>query len=181
MQGIQREWSAGQRAGGATVVGIAELRVSDDRDEILVTHALGSCLGIVAWDPVVRVGGVLHAMLPSSDADGARAQLEPARFVDSGVSALFRASYALGARKQRMITRVVGGAAMAMEGRPDRFHIGRRNYLSLRSVLWKAGVLLGPQDVGGSQSRTVWFHVGSGEMTIRSGAIETRLSPHVGA
>ena len=181
MQVIQRELWEGQRAGGATVVGIAELRVSADPEEILVTHALGSCLGIVTWDPVVRVGGLLHAMLPSSDADGARAQLEPARFVDSGVSALFRAAYALGARKERMITRVVGGAAMAAEGRPDRFQIGRRNYLSLRRVFWKAGVLLGPQDVGGNQSRTVWFYVGSGGMTIRSGGIETGLSPHTGA
>jgi len=177
MHAIQRESPAGHRGGVGTVVGIAELRVSDDPEEVLVTHALGSCLGIVVWDPVAKVGGLLHAMLPSSDSDGARAQREPARFVDSGVSALFRASYALGARKERMITRAVGGAAMAAEGRPDRFQIGKRNHLALRSVLWKAGVLLGDADVGGHQSRTVWFHVGSGEIAIRSGGTETRLSP----
>jgi len=178
MHATQRELSAGPRAAGATVVGIAEIRVSDDPDEVLVTHALGSCLGIVVWDPIANVGGLLHAMLPSSASDGARAQLEPARFVDSGVSVLFRACYALGARKGRMITRVAGGAAMVTEGCPDRFQIGKRNYLSLRSVLWKAGLLLANQDVGGNQSRTVWFRVGSGEMTIRSGGSETSLFPH---
>jgi chemotaxis protein CheD len=175
MYAIDRDMVGAPRLSGGTVVGIAEFKVSDDPEEVLVTHALGSCLGIVVWDPVARVGGLLHVMLPTSDNDPARAQTDPARFVDSGVPALFRACYALGARKERMITRVAGGAAMATEGRPDRFQIGKRNYLQLRSVLWKAGVLLSNQDVGGNVSRTVWFNVGSGEMTIRSGRSESIL------
>lgn len=175
MYTLDRDTVGTPRTSGGTVVGIAELRVSDDPDEVLVTHALGSCLGIVVWDPVVQVGGLLHVMLPTSDNDPVRAQSDPARFVDSGVPTLFRACYALGARKERMITRVAGGAAMAAEGRPDRFQIGKRNYLQLRSVLWKAGVLLANQDVGGQVSRTVWFNVGSGEMTIRSGRSESIL------
>lgn len=173
--------TAPPRLSGGTVVGIAEFKVSDDPDEVLVTHALGSCLGIVVWDPVVQVGGLLHVMLPASDNDPARAHADPARFVDSGVPALFRACYALGARKERMITRVAGGASMAAEGRPDRFQIGKRNYLQLRSVLWKAGVLLANQDVGGNVSRTVWFNVGSGEMTIRSGRTESILPLRAGS
>ncbi len=175
MHAINRDTVGPSRASGGTVVGIAELRVSDDPSELLVTHALGSCLGIVVWDPVARVGGLLHVMLPTSGRDPVRAQTDPARFVDSGVPVLFRACYALGARKERMITRVAGGAAMATEGHPDRFQIGKRNYLQLRSVLWKAGVLLANQDVGGNVSRTVCFKVGSGEMTIRSGRSESVL------
>lgn len=155
MNAMDRDPVGSSWAAGGTVVGIAGFKVSGDPDELLVTHALGSCLGIVVWDPVARVGGLLHVMLPTTDNDPARAQSDPARFVDSGVPAVFRACYALGARKERMITRVAGGSAMATEGRPDRFQIGKRNYLQLRSVLWKAGVLLANQDVGGHISPTV--------------------------
>lgn len=159
----------------ATVVGLAEFRVSDDPEETLVTYALGSCLGITVWDPVAQVGGLLHVMLPSGEMDPDQARTNPARFVDTGVPALFRACYALGARKERMITRVAGGAAMAVEGGSDRFQIGRRNVLALRNVLWKAGVLLEAQDVGGHQSRTIWLQVGSGECVVRSAGWESAL------
>lgn len=186
------------------VVGIAEMRLSADPDARLVTYALGSCLGLAIHDPVAQVAGLLHAMLPTGAIDAERARRTPAMFVDVGVPLLFRESYRLGARKERMVVRAVGGAsAGAFGGTPagalggalggvpgaapggpldgadqdaDRFQIGRRNVLALRKLLWKNGVLLHAHDVGGVQtSRTVYLDVGTGALTIRSNGTATIL------
>ena len=158
------------------VVGIAELRLSADPAERLVTYALGSCLGVAIYDPVAKVGGLLHTMLPTSAIDAEKARRVPAMFVDTGVPLLFRESYKLGARKERMIVRVAGGAAAGGDERADQFQIGKRNALALRKLLWKNGVLLHAHDVGGVQtSRTVYLDVGTGVLTVRSNGSETQL------
>jgi chemotaxis protein CheD len=158
------------------VVGIAELRLSADPSERLVTYALGSCLGIAIHDPVARVAGLLHAMLPTSTIDAEKARRTPAMFVDTGVPLLFRESYKLGARKERMIVRVAGGAFSGPDESTDQFQIGKRNVIALRKLLWKNGVLLHAHDVGGVQtSRTVYLEVASGLFTIRSNGQESTL------
>lgn len=166
-----------RRAGERRVVGIAEMHVSADPDDLIVTYALGSCIGLVLWDPEVRVGGMLHAMLPSHALDPERARVNPERFVDTGVPALFRACYALGAEKRRMVTRVAGGSRMVGGGGPDNFQTGRRNVVMLKRLLWKNGVLLEGEETGGSISRTVSLHVGTGELLIRSGSEVRELRP----
>ena len=72
------------------VVGVGGLAVSNNQSMILTTYSLGSCLGITIYDPVTRAGGLLHAMLPDSTIDTAKAAGQPAMFVDTGVGALFR-------------------------------------------------------------------------------------------
>lgn len=157
-------------------VGMADLRVSADSAARLVTYALGSCLGVSAYDPVARVGGLLHVMLPLSEIDAEKARTNPALFVDTGVPALFRACYALGAVKSRMIVKVAGGAAAAAAGAPDQFQIGKRNLLTLRKLLWKNGVLVRAQDVGGHQiSRTMILALADGAVTIRTGGVASML------
>ena len=156
-------------------VGMADLRVSADPGDRLVTYALGSCLGIAVYDPVARVGGLLHVMLPLSTLDAGRARDNPAVFVDTGVPELFRACYRLGASKARMLVKVAGGAAAAAPGEPDQFQIGKRNVLTLRKLLWKNGVLVQAQDVGGHQlSRTMSLHLSDGTVSLKmSGAVTT--------
>lgn len=149
------------------VVNLGELIVSPDPDATLITYALGSCLGVAIHDPVARVGGLLHAVLPRADLDAVRARAEPGVFVETGLPALFRACYANGARKERLVVRMAGAAesrAMA----DDHFEIGRRNLLIARQLFWKNGILVSGQDVGGRGSRTLSLHVGSGEVTVRS-------------
>lgn len=155
---------------GKRVVGIAEMCVSDHPDDLIITYALGSCIGLVLWDPKVQVGGMLHAMLPTHSLDPARARANPERFVDSGVPALFRACYALGARKERMIVRVAGGARMVAGDGHDNFQTGRRNVLMLKKLLWKNAVILDAEETGGSVSRTLSLDVGTGEVLIKSGS-----------
>lgn len=150
------------------VVGIAELAVSADRGETIITYALGSCLGLCVYDPIAGVGGMLHAMLPTSQLDLERALTNPARFVDSGVPALFKACYGLGAQKDRMVAKVTGGAQIALAGDLDSFQIGKRNFVALKKLLWKNGVLLKGQDVGGSKSRVVSLRIADGVVVVKS-------------
>lgn len=158
------------------VVGMADLKVSSSPDERLVTYALGSCLGIAVYDPVALVGGLLHVMLPMSRMDTARAAENPAMFVDTGVPELFRACYRLGATKQRMIVRVAGGASSAAPGDPDQFQIGKRNIITLRKLLWKNGVLIHAQDVGGHRlSRTMALTMSDGAATLKMGGVTANL------
>jgi chemotaxis protein CheD len=159
------------RVGAPIVVGIADVAVSSDPDARIVTYGLGSCLGICIHDPVAGVAGMVHVMLPSAAADPERAKVNPARFVDSGVSALFKAAYALGASKGRVVLRVAGGARVACTGH-DSFEIGKRNILMLKKVLWHNGVLIKGSDVGGTISRTVTLHVGSGAVSVKSGEVD---------
>lgn len=156
------------------VVGIGEMLVSGEPDEILITYALGSCLGVMLHDPVAKVAGLLHAMLPQSSLNAEKARLRPAMYVDSGVPELFRACYRLGARKERLVLKVAGGAA-AREESADQFQIGRRNFVMLRQLLWKNGVLLHAHDVGGHVSRTVSVSVLSGTVTVRKSGTDVVL------
>ncbi len=154
------------------VVGIADLRIGRAGDH-LITHALGSCLGIVAHDAVAGVGGMLHVMLPDSRINPAKANSHPAMFVDTGVPRLFEECYRVGARKERMSVWVAGGAGRAAGPEVDSFQIGKRNFVMLRKLLWKNGVLIRGQDVGGHGSRDLMYEVTTGIVKVRS-AGETR-------
>ncbi len=158
------------------VIGIAEMAVSANGGDRLVTYALGSCLGICVHDPVAGVGGLLHVMLPSSDIDPQKAQRNPFMFVDTGVPELFRAAYRAGAQKERLIVKVIGGASTGDSEQPDSFQVGKRNVLTLKKLLWKNGVILRAEDVGGQRlSRTVFLQVGSGEVLVKTNGREATL------
>ena len=153
----------------ALVVGSGEVRVSADPHVRLVTYALGSCLGVVVHDPVAGVGGLLHLMLPESAIDPAKAARMPAMFVDTGVPMLFKESYKLGAKKERLVVKIVGGAHAAAREEDDQFQIGKRNLLALRRMLWRNQVFVTAEDVGGCQrSRTVMLDVATGALTVRT-------------
>jgi chemotaxis protein CheD len=158
------------------VIGIAEMAVSSAGGERLVTYALGSCLGVCVHDPVSGVGGLLHVMLPSSEIDPQKAQRNPCMFVDTGVPELFRAAYRAGAQKERLVVKVVGGAATGDGEQPDSFQVGKRNVLTLKKLLWKNGVILRAEDVGGQRlSRTVFLQVNSGEVLVKTNGRESTL------
>ena len=156
------------------IVGIADLKVSRERDDVIVTYALGSCLGVVIYDPVAGVGGMLHVMLPMSTIDPAKAQDNPCMFVDTGVPKLFHQCYEAGAKRERLVIKVAGGANLngSME---DRFEIGKRNFLVFRKLLWRNGLLLASHDVGGHHSRTMILRLGDGQTSIKVNGVETLL------
>lgn len=158
------------------IVGVADLKVSGTSGDRLITYALGSCLGIAVHDPVACVAGLLHVMLPTGTIDTVKRSEKPAMFVDSGVPLLFKECYRLGARKERMIVKVAGGAHAGADEASDRFQIGKRNMIALRKLLWKNGVMIHAHDTGGIQtSRTMLVNVTSGEVTIRINGTESGL------
>lgn len=150
------------------VVGVADMRISASSEDSLVTYALGSCLGVTIHDPVAHVGGLLHVMLPLSTIDPAKAAENPSMFVDTGLPKLFLESYKIGARKERLVVKVAGGACANPSGKEDYFHIGKRNLIMLRQLFWKNGVLINGMDVAGSISRTMSLDIRTGEVLIRS-------------
>ena len=156
-------------------VGVADMKISASRGDLIVTHALGSCLGVAVHDPVASVGGLLHVMLPLSTIDPAKADRNPFMFVDTGFPALLIECFKIGAQKQRMEIRVAGGANSHNREEDDVFQIGKRNLIILRKLLWKNGLMLKSSDVGGTNSRTMSLEVGSGKVMIKSGGQLTNL------
>lgn len=154
------------------VVSVGDMKVGV-ADDLLVTHALGSCLGLMVYDPDVRVGGLLHAMLPLSKINPEKARANPFMFVDTGVPRLFHAVYELGGRKERLTVKAAGC------GRPlsnnEMFKIGERNHIVLKKILWKNSVLLKSADVGGTASRTVHFQLTDGRIVISSNNLKWDL------
>jgi len=150
-------------------VGVSDMKVSATKGDQIVTHALGSCLGIAVHDPVASAGGLLHVMLPLSTIDPVKADRNPLMFVDTGFPMLLTECFKAGAHKQRLEVRVAGGANSQPNGENDFFQIGKRNFVILRKLLWKDGLLLKSYDVGGSNSRTMALEIGTGRVTIRTG------------
>lgn len=150
-------------------MGVADMKVSAERGDLIITHALGSCLGVAVHDPVASVGGLLHVMLPLSTIDPVKADRNPFMFVDTGFPRLLIECFKNGAQKQRLEIRVAGGAYSQDREENDFFQIGKRNLIILRKLLWKNGLLLKSHDVGGSNSRTMSLEIGTGKVTIKSG------------
>jgi chemotaxis protein CheD len=154
------------------VVYVGDMKTGE-REDLLVTHALGSCLGLMVYDPVVKVGGLLHAMLPLSSINPQKARANPFMFVDTGVPTLFKTLYGMGGQKSRLIVKAAGCGRPL--GNDEMFKIGERNYTVLKKLLWKNNVLLEAEAVGGAASRTVHFDLSSGRTTIISGGAKTDL------
>jgi len=149
------------------------MAVSDRADDVLVTYSLGSCVGLSLYDPVARIGGLIHCMLPLSKINPAKAQTNPEMFTDTGVVALLRAVLAKGAQKNRLVAKVAGAGQLLDEN--GLFRIGERNHTVLRKVLWKNDILIAAEDVGGTLSRTVYLHVATGQTIVKSTGRQVEL------
>jgi chemotaxis protein CheD len=147
------------------VVGVGECRVTNNPQSVLVTYALGSCIAVIVHDPVARVGGLLHFMLPESSLDRAKAEQNPFLFADTGIPRLFQRACELGAQRRRMIVTAAGGAQLLDDN--GVFNIGRRNRLAMRKALWQANLALYAEHTGGTESRTVRLEVDTGRVFVR--------------
>ncbi len=139
---------------------------SNDASAELVTYSLGSCLGLIIYDPGRKVGGLLHAMLPDSRINLDKAASAPNMFVDTGVPRLFHTVYNLGADRGNLIIKAAGGAQFLDAG--GVFNIGDRNQNALIALLQRNGFHLHARDLGGVSSRTVRLDMMTGKVTIQS-------------
>ncbi len=160
---------------GKIVVGVGDLVVCKDPGALLVTYALGSCIGVTVYDPVAKVGGLLHFMLPSADLNKDKAAANPAMFGDSGIPLLFKSCYDLGAVKGRLIVCAAGGAEVLSDD--GHFKIGSRNRTLVRKIFWKNNILIAGDDTGGSNSRTLSMRMEDGTTMVRTQGSERALWP----
>jgi chemotaxis protein CheD len=147
------------------VVGIAELATSDKANATLATYSLGSCIGVSIYDPKLKVGGLLHVMLPDSSIDPLKASSKPAMFMDTALPNLFRAATDLRVDKDRAQICVVGGAQIMDSS--GVFNIGKRNYEALVSSLKEQGLHIHAQQVGGHVSRSMSLRLATGEVRLK--------------
>lgn len=158
---------------GAITVGVADIALSDDPNASIVTYALGSCIGVTIYDPVAKVGGMLHFMLPLSKVNKDKAAKRPAMFGDTGIPLLFRSAYELGAKKERLIVCAAGGAEILNDD--GHFCVGSRNRTMLRKLFWKNNILLSADETGGTISRTMVLSLDTGRVSIRNRGKESVL------
>lgn len=151
------------------VIGIGEWVVSNDPDGLIATHAIGSCIAVCVFDPVAAVAGMLHFLLPEASLNPERARQRPGVFADTGIPLLFQTAYTYGLVKRRAIVKLVGGAEMPQSSGGAGFNTGHRNLLAARSLLWRNGVFVSAEDVGGIDARTVHLSVIDGRLRVFRG------------
>ncbi|MEI6808237.1 MAG: chemotaxis protein CheD [bacterium] len=155
------------------IVDIAALEVSANPEDTLVTYSLGSCLGIVVYDPTLRVGGMMHCMLPLSSVDAQKAKDKPSMFVDTGMTILLTRLFEMGVTKKNAVVKVAGGSCVL--DKQGLFRIGERNYTIFRKIMWKNGLMIAAEHIGGEVTRTIRLNIGTGLLTIKIDGQEYEL------
>ncbi len=146
------------------VVGVGDMAVSNNQTTILSTYALGSCIGVIAFDPVARCGGILHLMLPEASVSPQKAAAQPAMFADTGLPLFCKALVGLRAERGNLRLFVTGGASV-MSG-ADPFRIGERNTRVTLDFMAANRLQVVHTDTGGSVSRTVHLDLASGQVNL---------------
>jgi chemotaxis protein CheD len=147
------------------VIGVGDMAVSNNITVTLSTYALGSCVGVIAYDPVSKAGGILHLMLPDSAISPDKALKQPAMFADTGLPLLFKGLVGVRGDRTRMRLFIAGGASV-LNG-ADPFKIGERNSIAVEKYLKANGYSVVGQDLGGNVNRTVHIEIANGKVTLK--------------
>lgn len=158
---------------GAIIVGISDLKLAKPPDT-LVTYALGSCVGICLLDPITRVGGLAHIMLPTSKISPGDKNIM--KFADTAIPDLVKKMELQGAFRSRVTAKIAGGAQMfgsstapaSTAGATDIWQIGQRNVAAVIAVLQAMSIPIIAKDVLQNYGRTVFFDPASGIMSVKS-------------
>lgn len=147
-------------------VGMADLAITKSPG-VLITIGLGSCIGVVLYDPQSKVGGLVHIMLP--DSSKALKNENRAKFADTGIILLYEKVISAGANKNRLISKIAGGAQMFnLSSFNNNLKIGERNVEACRGILKKLGIPIKAEDVGGTYGRTIEFYTENGILVIKT-------------
>lgn len=145
-------------------VGIADMKMAQYKGE-LITYALGSCIGICLYDPLLKLSAMVHIMLPLNMEAGRK---NPFKYADTGIKETLAQMTAKGGNKSRITAKIAGGAKMFEIKGGNLGNIGQRNIDSVRLVLKREGIRLTGEDVGGTNARTLIMDVATGQGSIRS-------------
>lgn len=147
-------------------VGMADLKVAIE-DCILKTTGLGSCVGVTLFDPLKKIAGMAHVMLPTSDI-AREGQFNSAKYADTAIPEMIEKMKKVGAVVQRMEAKLAGGSQMFAFSGNDTMRIGPRNVESCKEILKQFSIPIIAEDTGGNYGRTIELHSTSGVLTIRS-------------
>jgi chemotaxis protein CheD len=147
------------------IVGVADLKESKNSQGVIVTYALGSCLGVTCYDPFCRVGGMLHAMM--ADSRGSH-QVAPARamFLDTGIPDLIQRVIDLGGNPRLFLFKIFGGAQTIQAN--TFFNIGNKNIKMMEAIATQLRLQVRVWEVGGHQNRTIRFYLRDGSVKLRT-------------
>jgi len=152
--------------GNVVKVGMADLNICKSPD-VITTLGLGSCIGLTMYDPVTKIGGMVHYMLP--DSTQVRNNENIAKFADTGIDELLKKVVAAGASRQRLVAKIAGGAKMfETTGVSAIGNIGARNAEAAKQILKQKGIRLIAEDTGLNYGRTVELHCETGEFHIKA-------------
>ncbi len=146
------------------IVGVGDMSVSNKPDSLIVTYALGSCIGLAAYDPLVRAGGLIHIMLPNTT-DALSIKRNPIMFIETGFPIFFEELYKLGAAKPRLIIKIAGGASLYSNN--NMFNIGARNCEYTKRYLQENNMKLVAQSIGGTYARTMKLTLKNGKVWVK--------------
>lgn len=133
----------------------------------LTTLGLGSCVGVALYDPVTKVGGMVHVMLP--DSTKFRNADNPAKYADTGISLLIEKMVSIGAEKNRLVAKIAGGAQMfAFKTENDMLRVGERNVDAVKDNLKKNKIKILSEDTGLNYGRTIEFYTETGVLLVKS-------------
>lgn len=134
---------------------------------ILTTLGLGSCIGICLYDTTSRISGLVHIMLPNSTQIKNNSNL--AKFADTGIAKLLEVMIKMGARRNKIVSKIAGGAQMfSFNESSDVMRIGARNIVATKETLEKLGIPLIAEDTGGNHGRTIELYSESGILLIKT-------------
>ncbi|MEE1073654.1 MAG: chemotaxis protein CheD [Cellulosilyticum sp.] len=147
-------------------VGMADLSTAREPD-ILTTLGLGSCVGIALYDPVVKIGGLAHIMLP--DSKQIKNNENKAKFADTAIEVLLQQMINEGARKTRLVAKIAGGAHMfEFKNMDDMMRIGTRNVAAVVQILSEIHIPIIAQDTGENYGRTIELHTLTGMLRVKT-------------
>jgi len=146
------------------IVGIADMKISRGTGT-LITYALGSCIGICLYDPVIKLGGMVHIMLPEALSSNNQNIF---KYADTGIKETLRKMEVFGAQRRRMVGKIAGGAKMfEVQITGPLGNIGERNAISTKNILKAEGITLLKEDTGANYARTLSFDVSTGMAKIK--------------
>lgn len=145
-------------------VGIGDMKFTRGEGRI-ITYALGSCIGVTFYDPVLRLGALLHIMLPEQNA---MRDANVFKYADSGIRETVRKLVVFGMVKHRTEVKIAGGAKMfEISGNANFGNIGQRNTAMVKKILLQEGLFLKREDTGGTFARTMSLNVADGDVMIK--------------
>lgn len=148
------------------IVGLGEVKVSNDPSVVLTCLGLGSCIGIAAYDPLAHVGGMAHIVLPHSNNRNGQSS---SKYADIGIPSLFEQVERAGGKRSRLIIKIAGGAQISKaRGLEDFFQIGKKNSQAVLEIMSTMGLPIKASDIGGNHGRTLKMYLETGNTIVNS-------------